>query len=45
MSNNFTSSINEININLSRDEKITADSFQDFDNKISLFIDVKFSME
>ena len=35
---NFTSSINEININLSRDEKITADSFQDFDNKISLFL-------
>lgn len=35
---NFTSSVNEININLSRDEKITADSFQDFDNKISLFL-------
>lgn len=36
--NNFTNSINEINISLSRDEKITADSFQDFDNKISLFL-------
>lgn len=35
---NFTSSINEINISLSRDENITADSFQDFDNKISLFL-------
>lgn len=35
---NFTDSINELNISLSRDEKITSDSFQNFDNKIGMFL-------
>lgn len=36
--NNFTNSIHELNISLSRDENITSDKFQDFDNKIGMFL-------
>ena len=36
--NNFTESIEELNINLSRDEEITSDKFQDFENKVEILL-------
>lgn len=35
---NFSDSIQSLNINLSRDDSINADRFQDFENRISLFL-------
>lgn len=35
---NFTGEINEVNINLSRGDNSSADGFQDFENKIELFL-------
>lgn len=35
---NYTNLIHELNISLSRDDNINADKFQDFDNKIGMFL-------